>query len=1028
MNGEGYAIPGIEANGDGRPPREGKLGRRNQWRRQRETTPLTFPKTYMALQQRKRDNDVNGSSSQAGDTASGSEVSKDPKVVNMRKPCEIQIGTWNVRTMLRRGKLENVKREMERNRINILGLSEVRWKEEGDFMSDDVRVIYSGGKEHRQGVAILLDKEMAKRVTNVMQCNDRMMMIKIEAEPVDIVIIQVYMPTTDHDDEEVEDIYEQLEELIENLKGNDNLIVMGDWNASVGEGREGAVVGEYGLGRRNERGERLAEFCRQQKMVATNTWYQQAKRRRYTWKKPGDTGRYQLDYILVRQRFRNSVKKSCSYPGADVDSDHNLVAMRMAVKLKKIKKMQTWRKWDKEVLKGKEKLFKDAIEYKVVDRTGQTVEERWIALKQAVIDSAQEVIGYTKKKAIKKPWITAEMIDRMEKRRKWKNNNTDTGKAMYRKMNNALRRETDQAREKWWAEECSELEEMDRRGRSDLVYGKVKQLTKKYETNCKSTTIKSETGELLTQPTDIRNRWKEYIETLYDKDGKPRDICMEVEAQVEDDRKGPELLRSEIEAAIRDMKKNKAEGIDEIPAEFWKVLGEKGMNELIGLSRDMYEQGIWPKDFKKAVMIPLKKKPNAVECEDFRTISLIPHASKIMLRILTKRIEAKAKDFIGRSQFGFRKGCGTREAIGVLKMLCQRSIENDNPVYICFVDFEKAFDRVNWIKMMDVLKSIQVDWRDRRLIKDLYMEQEAIVRIADGESDPGIIGRGVRQGCPLSPILFSIYAEMMMKEAMDGIEEGVRVGGEWMKDVRFADDQAMIASTEVGLQRMMKEMVSTAEGYNMKLNVKKTKTMLVAKKNGGKLNIVIDGQLVEQVSRFKYLGAMITEDGRSELEVKVRIGMAKTAFNQRRELLTRNMSRKVKKKIIKTVVWSVALYGCETWTLRKDELRRLEALEMWLWRKMEKISWTERKTNEEVLKIVGENKLLIRTIINRKKTWIGHVVRGEGLLKLVMEGRMEGRRPRGRRRIGMIDDLTKGSYVVMKRRAEDREKWRCWMP
>ena len=98
-----------------------------------------------------------------------------------------------------------------------------------------------------------------------------------------------------------------------------------------------------------------------------------------------------------------------------------------------------------------------------------------------------------------------------------------------------------------------------------------------------------------------------------------------------------------------------------------------------------------------------------------------------MLRILTKRIEAKAIDFIGKTQFGFRKGCGTREAIGVMRMLCERSLEMDNDVFVCFVDFEKAFDRVNWVKMMEVLKKIGVDWKDRRMISTLYVEQAGAV-------------------------------------------------------------------------------------------------------------------------------------------------------------------------------------------------------------------------------------------------------------------------------------------------------------
>ena len=153
------------------------------------------------------------------------------------------------------------------------------------------------------------------------------------------------------------------------------------------------------------------------------------------------------------------------------------------------------------------------------------------------------------------------------------------------------------------------------------------------------------------------------------------------------------------------------------------------------------------------------------------------HASKIMLKVLTKRIEAKAKHLLERNRFGFTKGCGTRDAVGVMRTLCERSLECENEVYICFVDFEKAFDRVNWVQMLEIMKCLHIDWKDRRLLQDLYMRQEAVVRTVGGDSDPGVIGRGVRQGCPISPLLFSIYAEVMMIEALENME-GVPVGGQ----------------------------------------------------------------------------------------------------------------------------------------------------------------------------------------------------------------------------------------------------------
>ena len=266
-----------------------------------------------------------------------------------------------------------------------------------------------------------------------------------------------------------------------------------------------------------------------------------------------------------------------------------------------------------------------------------------------------------------------------------------------------------------------------------------------------------------------------------------------------------------------------------------------------------------------------------------------------------------------------------------------------------------------------------------------------------------------------------------MLETLENNEEGIRVGGELISDVRFADDQGMVGSSEIGLQKLMDQLHTVAKKYCMKINVKKIKTMVVSK-SGGTVSIVIEGQRVEQAKTFKYLGSVIAEDGRCMEDIKQRIGCAKDAFNKRKELMTKSLGKAVKKRLIKTLVWTVALYGCETWVMSKKEIERLDAFEMWVWRRMEEISWMDKKTNEEVLKYVGEERRIVETVVKRKKCWIGHVVRGDGLLKHVLEGRMEGKRPRGRPRIGMIDDLKEGSYATMKRRAEDREGWRVWLP
>ena len=121
--------------------------------------------------------------------------------------------------------------------------------------------------------------------------------------------------------------------------------------------------------------------------------------------------------------------------------------------------------------------------------------------------------------------------------------------------------------------------------------------------------------------------------------------------------------------------------------------------------------------------------------------------------------------------------------------------------------------------MLKILRKIGVDWRDRRLILNLYMNQKAVVKIQQEFSEEGEIGRRVRQGCCISPLLFNIYAEAMMVEAMEGIEEGIKIGGKLLKDVRFADDQGMVAGSEFGLQKIIDGLNSTALKYGMKINI-----------------------------------------------------------------------------------------------------------------------------------------------------------------------------------------------------------------
>ena len=165
-------------------------------------------------------------------------------------------------------------------------------------------------------------------------------------------------------------------------------------------------------------------------------------------------GRHPKASILlyfVRQRFRNSVKNACSYPGADADSDHSLVVMKHSGKLKKRRRKRKKLQWNLQKLEAKVESFQSKVDEKIRDtkQDDVSIEGRWGMLKNAVLEAGKTEVGYIMGTEARKPWVTDEMIRKMDERRKWENESTDDGVKTYKQLDNELRRETDKAREDW---------------------------------------------------------------------------------------------------------------------------------------------------------------------------------------------------------------------------------------------------------------------------------------------------------------------------------------------------------------------------------------------------------------------------------------------------------------------------------------------------------------------------------------------------------------------------------------------------
>ena len=161
--------------------------------------------------------------------------------------------------------------------------------------------------------------------------------------------------------------------------------------------------------------------------------------------------------------------------------------------------------------------------------------------------------------------------------------------------------------------------------------------------------------------------------------------------------------------------------------------------------------------------------------------------------------------------------------------------------------------------------------------------------------------------------------------------------------------------------------------------------------------------------------------------------MAKQTFGNMKTLLcNRKLSIKSRKAAIKTYIWSILLYGAESWTLNKRMEEKLQAMEMWMWRRMLKISWTERNTNEEVLTMIGEKRELLKTIRRRQMKFVGHIMRRGGIENTVLTGMIEGKRGRGRPREKYMDGLVRAvgtngrntTPAQLLQATSDRERWR----
>ena len=667
------------------------------------------------------------------------------------------------------------------------------------------------------------------------------------------------------------------------------------------------------------------------------------------------------------------------------------------------------------------------------------VEVMWRGLKECLLEVSNKVCGKTtgRQRHRETWWWNDEVAGLVkEKRRLFKiydksrretgNLEIEANKRNYEVAKRAAKRGIVKAREAEQEKFGESLDEADRKG---AVFRVAKQIVGKNRDVVGGGCMKDVNGDIVVEEDKVLEVWRAHYEKLSNEEFPWNREALPVVGAVNESCKGEEITMEEVRSAIKKMRNNKAAGPSGVVADMLKAAGEAGRRWITDICNRVVKEGRIPDDWCKSWMVNVYKgKGDALQCGSYRGIRLLEHVLKVLERVIEARVRTTVK--IDDMQFGFMPGRGTTDAIFIVRQLQEKFLAKKQDLWMAFVDLEKAFDRVPREVVWWALRTLGVDEWLVTVIKAMYADTSTMVKLNGKVSGGFGVKVGVHQGSVLSPLLFIIVMEALSRTFREGLPMELLYADDL---VLMADSEELLIEeirkwkngmenkglrVNMGKTKVMRCRVDTGKvvksgkypcgvcGKGVGANsIQCTSCKAwIHKRCSGIKGILTqvhqyrcvkcksgvdpagvpvmprqislgNGQDLECVEEFCYLGDMIGAGGGAGEAARARVRCAWSKFRELAPVLTsRGASLKVKGKVYRTCVQRVMVYGSETWPMKVEDVQRLERTERMMVRWMCGVRLKNRISSEELNGRLGIVKIM-EIVRQGRLRWFGHLER-----------------------------------------------------